>query len=80
MRIADIMLVQRSLDLLRPLSSHGKLIEETGKLNSPLTWRGEEKLSFGGDQLCENVKTDRINLHPAESMCLSMKLFFLPCL
>lgn len=35
MRIGSIMLVQRSLDLLRPLSSHGKRID--GKLNSPLT-------------------------------------------
>lgn len=36
MRIGDIMLVQRNLNLLRPLSSHGKRIEESGKLNSPL--------------------------------------------
>lgn len=37
MRIGDIMLVQRSLDLLRPLSSHGERIGEPCKLNSPLT-------------------------------------------
>ncbi len=29
MRIGDVMLVWGSLDLLRPLSSHGKLIEES---------------------------------------------------
>lgn len=36
MRIGDIMLVLRTLNLLRPLSSHGKRIEESGKLNSPV--------------------------------------------
>lgn len=51
MRIRNIMLVQRSLDLLRPLSSHGKRIEESGKLNSPLTLLCRVgKLSFRGGQ------------------------------
>lgn len=36
MRIGDIMLVQRNLNLLRPLSSHGKHIGEFGQLNKSL--------------------------------------------
>lgn len=58
MRIGDVMLVWGSLDLLRPLSSHGKPNEES--VDNHLTLRKVELR----ESTC--VKTDRINVHPVE--------------